>query len=410
MTDECPRLRYLEALPHTQDGKTFVVLRDPLQITEATLIISPALYQILPLFNGANSLLDIQAVLTRSSGRIVFREELEKLLGRFDEALFLDNDHFKQHYEQVLRDFQSQNTRPCSHAGQSYPADPVKLTEAIDSFYLHEKGAGLPDSTKGAQTRAIVAPHIDFRLGGPTYTHAYRALAESGSYDLFVILGTGHLGLSKLFSISRKDFETPLGVAPVDREFVDTLDRHLKTEIFAEELTHRSEHTIEFQVVFLQHLFRNSGLRILPVLVSFSHLDIRRAGERAKLIEHFVEAMRAACMESGKRICFVASVDLAHIGPRYGDPFHPNDQTVREVSQKDLQMLEFVKSGDTRGFVDFVAREEDERRICGFSPLLTLLRLLAGCRGELLSHSYCWMDSMGSFVTYASMVFKDSSG
>ena len=172
-----------------------------------------------------------------------------------------------------------------------------------------------------------MAPHIDLRLGGSTYTHAYRELAESEPPDLFVILGTGHMGLPELFSVSSKDFETPLGTAVLDRDFLGLLREQCQEPLFGEDLTHRSEHTIEFQIVFLQHLFPRQAIRILPLLCSFSYLELCTSpySERTRpLFWMFIEGVRKAEEQSGKRVCWIASVDLAHIGPRYGDAFSAN--------------------------------------------------------------------------------------
>ncbi len=253
-----------------------------------------------------------------------------------------------------------------------------------------------------------MAPHIDLRLGGPTYTHAYRELAESAPPDLFVILGTGHMGLPEPFSVSSKDFQTPLGTAVTDRDFLRLLRERCQEPLFEEDLTHRSEHTIEFQVVFLQHLFPQQPIRILPVLCSFSYRELSSSpyAERTRpLFWKFIEGVRKAEAQSGKRVCWIASVDLAHIGPRYGDSFRPTEEHIKNVSVKDREMLDQVAAADAENFFRLVQEERDERRICGFSPLYTLLNLMDDQRGRLLAHDHSIMDPTGSFVTYASMVF-----
>jgi AmmeMemoRadiSam system protein B len=257
--------------------------------------------------------------------------------------------------------------------------------------------------------KALVAPHIDLRLGGPTYTHAYRALAESQPPDLFVILGTGHMGVQNFFSISPKDFETPLGIVETDTEFYECFYQDVGSDTFGEELIHRNEHTIEFQLLFLQHILDSVDFKILPVLASFSYADLVEPGrslESSHLISSFVGALRTAEAATGRRVCVIASVDLAHIGMRYGDNVPPTPWTVEHVMKKDLEMLNHVREVDANGFSKFVIDEKDERRICGFPCLFTLLNYLSDSSGELLSHSHCQIDESGSFVTYASLVFR----
>jgi AmmeMemoRadiSam system protein B len=409
MTDAYPKLRNLEVLPHVEGTRPVILLRDPRQISEDTLVVSPQVYQLLTLFDGANSILDIQTVLTRQSGQIVFREQIETLVNQLDKAYFLDNENFRSRRADVVREFQRQKIRPAHLAGESYPADERELRELITSFYQSDEGAGQTDAPKKRSIRALVAPHIDLRLGGPTYTHAYRRLAESEPPDLFVILGTGHMGVQDFFSVCVKDFETPLGTARADVEFAECFQRTVGSETFGEELSHRNEHTIEFQLLFLQHLLDTNSFKIFPVLASFSYADLifpdRKKGACVEKVSKFVQALRAAQVSTQRRMCLIASVDLAHIGPRYGDDLTPLPGTIERVKAKDLEMLSLVTQGDWEGFSNFVASERDERRICGFPCLYTLLQYLGDSTGELLAHSHCQIDSTGSFVTYASLAF-----
>ena len=408
MLTDRPKLRHLESLPFEDQGNQLILLRDPTKISEQALAVTPELYSLLLLFDGEHSLLDIQAEMTRHQGQIVLQEEVARLLAQLDSAHFLENENFRRYRSDLVEAYRGATVRQASHAGLSYPGDPLQLSETLNAFYTDAKAAGLPDARKKQHLRALVAPHIDLRLGGPTYTHAYRELAESEPPDLFVILGTGHMGLPELFSVSSKDFQTPLGTAELDRDFLRLLREQCQEPLFEEDLTHRSEHTIEFQIVFLQHLFPQQPIRILPVLCSFSYLELCSSpyAERTRLLFwKFIEGVRKAEAQSGKRVCWIASVDLAHIGPRYGDAFRPTEEDIEKASVKDLEMLDQVASADAENFFRLVQDEKDKRRICGFSPLYTLLNLIDGQTGRLLAHDHSIIDPTGSFVTYASMVF-----
>jgi len=405
---EYPCIRYLEAHPHEDQGKTYVILRDPAQISEQMLVVTPEFLGLLPLFDGRHSLLDIQADLSKRFGRIFLSEELKQIIERLDEAHFLESDGFREYHARLRGDFAAATIRSPHHAGSAYPREAADLFDTISAFYLHPEGAGAPQANTGRLVRALVAPHIDLRSGGPTYTHAYRALAEGPPPDLFVIMGTGHMGLPQMFSISPKDFETPLGVSPSDPEFLDRLKARFGEPLFAEDLSHRHEHTIEFQLVFLHHLFRLAPPRILPILCSFSYADLQpdSTSPHPEWFTRFVEAFKAVQRETGRRVCFIASVDFAHIGPRYGDSLQPDDTLIEDVKRKDRQMLELILASDPQAFFGYIASEQDERRICGFPALYTMLHLLDGEKGKLLSHSHTVMDPTGSFVTYASAVFE----
>jgi MEMO1 family protein len=401
-----PRLRYLEAFPIEQEGRIQVVLRDPMQISPRMLALSPELFSLLSLLDGSNSLLDIQAEVSRRWNRLFLRSELDAILEALDRALFLDNRSFRNRLEEVTGAFRRDTLRVASHAGISYPADSLQLLEQISHFYEDPHGAGLPSAGTDRNIRGLVAPHIDLRSGGPAYSHAYRALAESRKPDLFVIFGTGHMGLPHLFSPSNKDFETPLGRVRCDRDFLEILHKEVPDGLFTEDLSHRTEHTIEFQVLFLQHLYREQEIRILPVLTSFSHRDISSGSERSSWLEVFLEAFRRAEKSHEGRVCLVASADLAHIGPRYGDRYKPDASTVEAALRRDREMLASVRTADCKALCAFIEDERDSRRICGFSPIYALLRLMGEVHGELVAHSHSVVDPNGSFVTYASLVFE----
>ena len=408
MLTDSPKLRYLESLPFEDQGRQLILLRDPKKISEQALAVTPELYSLLLLFDGKHSILDIQAEMTRRQGQIVLQEELSRLLAQLDSAYFLENENFRRYHSDLVETYRGQAVRKASHAGISYPGEPVQLSETLSSFYTDPKAGGLPGARTKPHPKALVAPHIDLRLGGATYTHAYRELAESEPPDVFVILGTGHMGLPQLFSVSSKDFETPLGTAVLDRDFLQLFREQCPAPLFGEDLTHRSEHTIEFQVIFLQHLFPQQPIRILPVLCSFSYLELCTSpySERTRpLFWKFIEGVRKAEEQSGKRVCWIASVDLAHMGPRYGDASRPTERDIEQASAKDLELLDQVATADAENFFRLVQDEKDRRRICGFSPLYTLLNLIDGQTGRLLAHDHSIMDPTGSFVTYASMVF-----
>ncbi|GAB4110350.1 MAG: AmmeMemoRadiSam system protein B [Acidobacteriota bacterium] len=404
MIDPYPRLRALEALPYRHEGRPAVLLRDPEQISPHLLVVGAPVVPLLSLLDGRNSIADLQAAVFRGTGELVAREQLEALISRLDEAHFLENERFERFRQALVEDFRRSSIRPAFHAGQGYPDDPVELREWLGSLFDHPGGAGLPAGRSGTRIRGLIAPHIDLRVGGPVYTHPYRALAEAEPPELFVILGIGHRGLPDLFSFTAKDFQTPLGVAVTDRRLLEAV-RARFGDAFGEDFSHRTEHTIEFQIVFLQQVGGDRPVNILPVLTSFSCFDLERPRQR-ELVERFVEGLRGVLAESGRNVCIIASVDLAHIGPRYGDAFRPGPELVEATLARDREVLETVAQGSAERFAEEIRRERDARRVCGFSAIYTLLRLLPGASGQLLALDAGRVDDSGSFVTYAGMTLQ----
>jgi AmmeMemoRadiSam system protein B len=191
----------------------------------------------------------------------------------------------------------------------------------------------------------------------------------------------------------------------VDAALVDALARRTRLDLFGSELAHRSEHSIEFQAVFLQYLFAGwRDIRIVPVLTSFAH-EAMAAGTTpaaSDAVRAFHEALEETVAASGRRVAFIAGADLAHVGPRFGDPEPMSAEALARVEQEDRAMLETVERGEADAFFESVARDGDRRRICGLSPIYSLLRMVGGA-GQLRRYAQ-WPDPQGT-VTFASVVF-----
>jgi AmmeMemoRadiSam system protein B len=183
---------------------------------------------------------------------------------------------------------------------------------------------------------------------------------------------------------------------------------HLRAAVptgFDEELAHRHEQAIEFQLPFLQHVVgRKKKFAIVPILSSFSASSLADAGVRTD-IEAFVQALREALAKLERPYCVVAGAELAHVGMRYGDAAPPTDFSFHRCMQQDLAMLKHVEERQPDEFAGFIQRESDERRIAGFSPIYTLLRLIEAEKGQVLRYDRGITDQYNSTVTYASMAF-----
>jgi MEMO1 family protein len=251
----------------------------------------------------------------------------------------------------------------------------------------------------------VIAPHIDFQRGGPVYGWAYRELLERADADLFVILGTCHAGMADPFAITLKPYQTPLGDVAVDREFSAELGRRYRDDLFASEVAHRNEHSIEFQAVVLRHVLGARPFSIVPVLASFLHEAVWTGGdpERDRRVPRFLDALLETMAASRRKICLIAGVDLAHVGPRFGDPEPNTEQFLDEIASADLRMLEEVAGGDPTAFYASIAYDGDRRRICGLSPIYTFLRALPGVQGRLLRYGQ-WPDPQGA-VSFCAAAF-----
>jgi hypothetical protein len=405
-----PKLRHVEPVQIVHEGRQLVGLKDPLRLSDQMLCFSMDTLPLLAMLDGSHSLLDIQTSLSKQSGRIVFFDEIKEIVDRLDDAALLEGERFQAAFGRLVQEYRKQQYRPSSHAGMSYSADPNALRNELGSFFDGDGGPGLPDFFSDQRRPVgLIAPHIDIRAGGPCFARGYHALAEGQPSDVYVILGTGHAGVEQMFTACTLDFQTPLGTVETNRTLLGLLAEELGRDPAEEEILHASEHVIEFQVVFLQFLLASRHeFTILPILCSLSHHIFQNREPFAALRDRFhgfCRALKAACAGNSGSVCFIASADLDHIGPRYGDSFTPHKGTVADALEKDNQILRHLERVDTEAFIRDVARDNDARRICGFSPITTMLHCMDATEGSLLSLDYAQVDDRNSFVSFTSMIF-----
>lgn len=408
-----PRIRPVEVLPVRQDGKTLVCLKDPLQFSPPV-VLSPAAYFIVSCLDGRNSLVDIQAAYCRTFGELLLTEDLQRLLDALDQHYLLHNQRFLEHRDRVVSEFRRLSVRPAAHVPGVYPAEPEALRRQLTGYFEAPEGPGaLLDEPSAPVPRGLVAPHIDYHRGGPCYAWAYRELARSEGAELYVLLGTSHVSGERLFAATLKDFETPLGPAETDREFLQELSRRSGVDLFADELLHRAEHSLEFQVVFLRFLATArrkeawGPFKIAPLLVSSFHryIDSGTPPDESVEARSLFAALREMIAEERRRVCVIAGVDLAHVGLQFGDPEPVTAAFLGWVESEDRLLLDRLLQLDAEGLFGAVAKDRDRRRICGFAPLYTFVRLLSAPPGRLLQYRQAVHPENGSAVTFASAVF-----
>jgi AmmeMemoRadiSam system protein B len=401
-----PQLRPVEAFPVRTDNEEFVCLRDPESFAEHAIFLNKTLVFLVSRMDGKHSLRDIQADYFRATNEILPIETLESLVAQLDEQHYLASPGFEKFYQRLVEEFQNSPTRPASHAGTAYQDSSEALAAQIKSYFAQPEGPGNGlDPEPSTPLRGLISPHIDFVRGGPTYAHAYHALSSHPGADTFIIFGTCHTRMSQRFSITGKDYETPLGTAKTDKDFVARLSAKLKDD-YRDDFCHRAEHSIEFQAVCLQYLMGGKQeYRIVPILVSSFH-DIYEAGGKAAddpELLRVVTAVRETINESSRRVCVVAGADLAHVGRRFGDSSGPTEYLLREVERQDRSFLQLVESGDAEAVFDSIAADRDSRRVCGYPAIYMTLRCIDQPKGKLLQYRQ-WSDlQAGAAVTYAAV-------
>lgn len=406
---EKPKIRALETFLIEHKGQKLVCLRDPTGVAPEPVVIGLGAYFLVAIFDGTNTLLDIQAAFARRFGDVIPSERLRELVGVLDRTFLLDSPAYAERMRLVRETFARSPQRPAALAGLCYEADPANLRAEITAYFEKPNGPGTPNGVRAdGALSGLIAPHIDPRRGGPAYAHAYaEVMAASERPELIIILGTAHSGRGpELFTATPKDYATPLGVVRTDRDFISRIgSRYGAGDLFADELLHRNEHSIEFQALFLAYALGVEGYRIVPILVSSFHEMVARGvapvGERR--VGAFLEALAAELAAERRRVLVVAGVDFSHIGRKFGDSFGVDDDVARDLRRADLELIEYVKRGDATGFFAAIAKDRDRRRICGLAPMYMQLQLLQGHQARLLKYDIALEPQTESAVSFASL-------
>jgi MEMO1 family protein len=233
--------------------------------------------------------------------------------------------------------------RPAAVAGHFYPADPGALKHRLSSLLTE----ATPRGGHWDPPKAIIVPHAGYMYSGPVAARAYARLAGSaGRIRRVVLMGTGHrVGFYGIAVPDAWYFETPLGLVPVDQS---ALERACALPgVFRFEAAHRSEHSLEVQLPFLQRVV-GDGFALIPMVVGSATAD-----DVARVL---------AQLWGGPETLVVVSSDLSH---------HLDYASARKADERTSRAIESL---DEDGIAPGLA--------CGRIPIQGLLRVARAHRLE----------------------------
>lgn len=405
-----PRLRPLVLVPISEGGRELILISDPLGVVENPPVLSIEALPLLQLLDGTVRLNDITAAVARESKDLRVAGMVREFVAQLDQMLLLDSPRFEAAYRERRESYHALEIRPAALENRSYPDQPERLIEFLDAHFAEAESwraaAQEPAATHTSLPRALFAPHLDPRRAGATIARAYLEIAPTGVEPIrVVVFGTGHSLLTDSYALTRKHFETPLGKVECDVAFVDEVAGRLGERAYHGELAHREEHSIEFQTLYLKQRLGNRPMRMVPILCGGFHalLDQGKTPRDDSDFEAMIAAVREAERAQGGTTLYVASVDLSHMGPRFGDAAL-DDATRGEIEAHDREVLECARQVDADGWFAAIAAREDDTRICGFAPTYAMLRCAEPPAGRLLRYEQS-LEPDGSMVSVASLVW-----
>jgi MEMO1 family protein len=406
MPQSLPRLRTnLDFMPSPVPDRPGLLMRDSYRYSDVTLIIPPDLVQCLRYFDGESSELELRQELVRITGDLQVGELQKNLTDTLAESGFLEDETYGRMREARQNEFAAESRRLPSHAGSAYPEEIDPLRETMRGWMDGAAPDGKPPLI------GIAAPHVSPEGGWKSYQAAYGRLTPEYKDRTFVLLGTSHYGQPERFGMTRKPFVTPIGESAVDLPLVDELERQAAGAVTMEDYCHAIEHSIEFQVLFLQYIY-GPDIRILPILCgSYAH-SIYRGGapEENEDVRRFLGSLGEMAAREGDRLFWVLGIDMAHMGRRYGDRFtaYADRGEMADVAARDRLRIGRVNAGDAAGFWEMVQEHNDDLKWCGSSPVYTFLKSVPEARGELNRYEQ-WNIDEESVVSFAGISFRKES-
>lgn len=405
----------LDFMPSPLEDQPGLMIRDPFHYSDATLVVPPQLVPSLMLFDGKHSHADLCDHLRELTGEADTAGLAEHLEDTLSGAGFLDNEAFAERRDAAEKSFAAASLRAPAHAGSGYPEQSSELSSTFNQ-YLGRNGTETSPDTGSFEPApiAIAAPHVSPFGGIESYRAAYRALSPADAERTFIILGTSHYGAPDRFGLTRKAFQTPLGQTTPALDLMDELEAEAGAAIHMEDYCHAVEHSIEFQVVFLQHLL-GPRIRVLPVLCgAFWESGARGRPEDRESTRRMFDSLGEIAAREGDRLRWVLGIDMAHIGRRYGDGFDATADSgpMLEVAARDRERIAAMEQGQADRFWDQVQSRQDRDqqdvlKWCGSAPVYTFLKAVPGARGSLL-HYQQWNIDPASVVSFAGMRFATS--
>jgi AmmeMemoRadiSam system protein B len=396
----------LDIQPVHYRGQRVLLVSDRLGLIKNPVILQGEALEILMLIDGSRDEKDIQYEFLRRRGYSLSGAELvSRILADFERLLILDTPEYRASKRRLVEEFLGLPVREACLAGEAYPAESEALKDYLSRLLERERRPPEVERemASGFVPRVLLAPHIDLKAGARLYSLAYSCLAGM-TYERVLILGTGHALEEGFLSLTEKDFRTPLGIVTTDKKEVRKIKEAGGNLMAPDDLAHRKEHSIEFQLIFLQQVLARP-FSIVPIICGSVHSWLKKVNRASEIpgMESVIEVLRQMAADSSTLV--VAGVDFCHIGPKFG-----HQQTASQLKGAavafDHDIIEALLHRQVEAFWKLHRETGDRFNVCGFPVLAVLLEIIPeNLRGYLLGYDLSQETASQSAVSFASVVY-----
>lgn len=270
--------------------------------------------------------------------------------------------------------------------------------------FMSQALAAAEDPEFGTPVVGIVAPHLDYARGGSNYAAAYKCL-ETGARerpDRVVVLGTNHFGLGDGVVMTEFGFETPFGTLRPDAPVLERLRDAFGDKLFKDQIDFAGEHSVNLHLPWIQHLW--GDVPVVAALVPDPTVAmIEDDGARVSAKE-FAGGLKTVLAQAGGRTVVVASADLSHVGPQFGDRSALDASRRREVEEADREVLREFIDGPDRMLAHF-ERNGNAARWCSIGNMFVAATAVPHASREMVAYAQSAEPNGGAMVTSAALAF-----
>lgn len=262
-------------------------------------------------------------------------------------------------------------------AGYFYPENRDELDRMVSAFLNRASSSSKPVRALGG-----ICPHAGYVYSGQTAASTYSSISNLKDAKTIVILGPNHTGAGTPVSISKEDWETPLGISRCDSALAEKIKKASKTANF-DERAHAREHSVEVQLPFVQKISPEAKLVAICMM------------DQGYETSCGIGAALASALDPERHVV-IASSDFSHYVP------------ASEAKKMDGSALALVEALDSKGFQS--GREKNNWSVCGYGPITALMEYAKARgvkKGKVMQYTNSGAAS-GDFlavVGYASVIF-----
>ncbi|MAB82781.1 MAG: AmmeMemoRadiSam system protein B [Phycisphaerae bacterium] len=388
---QSPHIRRIQPLPVQNDQQQqAVALRDPLMLSDQTMVVPPQIMLALQQCNGQRTIEDIAKTVSQEPAVV------QQLIEKLDEFGLVWGPNFETLEKQKRSQLHERGAYP-ARASEALGADGVDGKSMLIDWTEQEEDPEIDFTPRG-----LFAPHMDYRQTWPIFAGCWQALRTMEPPDRVVILSTNHYGIGDGVVGTKLGFDTPLGRCPADATLLEPLMESVGYHVLVDEIDHIANTGIEMQLPWIQTFWGDVPV-VAALIPNLEQPMLEDDAERMDRTD-FVSHLRNAIDQVGGRTFVVGSGDLSHVGPQFGEPRPVDEQRCVDVEQHDRELLGHVVGADLEAFTSALQWNKNPTRWSSAGTLAAMMELLDPGTVELIDYRQQVDEQNTSLISYCGLL------